>query len=277
MPVTFQISIKAPTAAVRSQIDALFPSRANPQVRDFASFCERIGSNLAVAAGMWGGHFNSNERVEIEVNFEDTDSGRAGGRSKDSVSIGPSARYPGKSLIMEGAAAQIAGRGQPTTPGILITIPPNTYTSEQVWFDPDPVGRSQPVPTGLVDAVTLFLHEMAHGLGFNGRLVQDPERPNQSGKPDEEWVSTYDECVQFDGSNFFFDGPSAMAANGGLKVPLGDSQRENNNYHHVGNDAGRCDSCRSDLMTAFPWDVGRRYTISSLDLAILKDTGLPVL
>jgi len=32
-------------------------------------------------------------------------------------------------------------------------------------------------------------------------------------------VSTSDECVRFDGTNFFFDGPLAVAENGCLSVP----------------------------------------------------------
>jgi hypothetical protein len=277
MSVTFLISITPPADDVIFKIEGLLRNAPSPAVSDFAGFCVLIKRNLEVAAGMWGRCFRSEERVELEIRFKDTDSELAGGRSKGSADFGKSKRYPGKTLIMEGAAYQIAGYGMPTDPGILIELPASEYLTHHVWLDPDAIGGSQPVPEGRLDAVTLFLHEMAHGLGFNGRLVQDPGRAKQWGEPEEDRVSTYDEWVQFDGKNFFFDGPFAMAENGGVKVPLSDRRGDNNDHHHIGNDAGQCALGRSDLMTGYPWKVGHRYCISRLDLAILKDAHLPIL
>lgn len=77
-------------------------------------------------------------------------------------------------------------------------------------------------------------------------------------------------------TNFFFVGAAAMAENDGHKVPLRDYRGGNNTYTHVGNDGGACPVGRSDLMTGYPWKTGFRYAISRLDLAILKDVGLPV-
>src|SRR5207245_1378378 len=72
-----------------------------------------------------------------------------------------------------------------------------------------------------VDAVTLFLHEMAHALGFNGRFIQEHDAPpDQWRPPTEEWISTYDESVVRDGRNYFFVGASAVEENDGSKVPL---------------------------------------------------------
>jgi hypothetical protein len=118
---------------------------------------------------------------------------------------------------------------------------------------------------------------MGHALGFNGWLVQPENTPADDwGPPPEDAISKYDEQVEKDGNNFFFVGPSAVAENDGHKVPLSDYRGENNTYHHVGNDAGKCPVGRSDLMTGFPWKTGFRYAISRLDLAILKDVGLPI-
>jgi hypothetical protein len=275
--VTFSVSITQPTDAVKSKIDNLLRAEPNRAADDFDGLCKLIASNLSVAAGLWGRCFHSDERVSIEVVFNNSGRELAGGSSKGSERVDDSKRYPGKILIMEGAAYQIAGLGTPLDPGIVIELPVNSYLTHDIWFDPDAVGGSQPVPDApVVDAVTLFLHEMTHALGINGRLVQNSAKAGQNGQPAEQWVSTFDECVRFDGKNFFFDGPSAVAENGGLDVPLSDGKSPNNTYTHIGNDAGKCALGRCDLMTGYPWKVGHRYCISRLDLAILKDVGLPI-
>jgi hypothetical protein len=284
MPVKFSLTITPPQGALKAELERLLVAARHP-AGDFDGLAAMMESNFKVAAIQWGGCFNSEASVDVEIDFKqaENDDEGAGTGSKGFVNLPRApARYPGMHLIMDGAAAQIAGAGNPNIPGISITLAVSKYLTQQVWFDPDPVGRSQPVPAGLVDGVTLFLHEMGHGLGFNGRLVQASDVPIAKwGKPQDDVVSTFDDQVEFDGANFFFHGPSAMAVNDGQPVPLSDLQGDdvrgrNNNYCHVGNDAGTCMWCRCDLMTGYPWEVGRRYGISRLDLAMLKDVGLPV-
>jgi hypothetical protein len=134
----------------------------------------------SVAAALWGRCFRSEECVLIEVLF-DAERELASGSSKDFGELGPSNRYPGKTLMMEGAAYQIAGKGAPADPGITIGLPVNDYLTAQIWFDRDAAGRSQDVPDGRVDAVTLFLHEMGHALGFNGRLADQGATQGSNG------------------------------------------------------------------------------------------------
>ena len=109
---------------------------------------------------------------------------------------------------------------------------------------------------------------MGHALGFNGWLVQPEDSPADQWGPaaDGAAIGTFDEHVERDGDYFFFVGAAAMA----------DYRGGNNTYTHVGNDGGPCPMGRSDLMTGYPWKTGFRYAISRLDLAILKDLGLPV-
>jgi hypothetical protein len=78
-------------------------------------------------------------------------------------------------------------------------------------------------------------------------------------------VSTYDQHVRFENERFWFHGEAARSVYGGA-VPL--TQPPNNNYHHV--------ECIKDLMNGIEFCSGHRYEISDLDLAILKDVGLPI-
>ena len=276
MPVTFAISITQPPDDVKLRIEELLRKMPEPAAADFAGLRNLVESNLSVAAGLWGRCFRADERVAIEVVFNGVDPVRADGRSKGAADVGISKRYPGKTLIMEGAAYQIVHHRAPPQPGIVIELPVNDYLTDEMWFDPDAAGGSQDVPDDRVDAVTVFLHEMAHAFGFNGRLNQDPARPDLWGQATQPVVSTFDERVRFHDGNFFFDGPSAVAENGGLVVPLSDRRGNNNDYSHIGNGAGKCPLGHCDLMTGYPWKRGHRYCISRLDLAILQDVGLPI-
>jgi hypothetical protein len=274
MSVKFPITVTPPRGADRTKLDDLLSAAGRP---DYAELEELITRNLQVAVAMWARCFHSNAEVAIEVTFDPT-ADRAGGSSKGNGEFGLSQRYSNKTVVMEGAAYEIAGLGTPSIAGISIALPINDYLTNGIWFDPDATRGSQEVPDGKrVDAVTLFLHEMAHALGFNGFLVQPKNTPaDRWGPPAHNYVSRYDEQVERVGNHFFFAGPSATGENDGRMVPLSDHRKCNNDYHHIGNDAGPCPVGRSDLMTGYPWKTGFRYAISRLDLAILKDVGLPV-
>lgn len=138
----------------------------------------------------------------------------------------------------------------------------------EFWWDPDLRARSAPVPAGKLDALSVVLHELGHALAFNGWI--DPKTGRLGGTH----VSTFDQWVRWDGRDFFFHGPAAVRVHG-KPVPLG---RTVNNYHHVGEerpgvapDAG----LRADLMTGYRFQWATRYSVTPLDVAILKDCGLP--
>jgi hypothetical protein len=291
MALQFHVTIPPPPDIILGTIETLLANHSVPSARDFTSLCQSIESNLNAACQFWASYIDSAAKIWVEVHFCDPAcNGLASGRSFSAIDIkNPdstptmSTPRPDYKLIHEGAAYAIVKNLQtPHLPngdslGILINLPPNNYLTQTMWFDPNPLARSKMVPRDRLDAVTLFLHELAHALGMNGRLEQSGPNmgnPKQEGAPPHP-ISKYDEHVKFNRGDFFFHGPTAMAENHNLPVPLG--RAPNNNYHHVGNDSGqRCDCCRCDLMTAFPWMHGWRYYISRLDLAILKDVGLPI-
>jgi hypothetical protein len=42
------------------------------------------------------------------------------------------------------------------------------YLRNELWFDPDPVARTAPVPPGRTDAMSVALHELGHIIAYNG-------------------------------------------------------------------------------------------------------------
>jgi len=106
---------------------------------------------------------------------------------------------------------------------------------------------------------------MGHIIGFNGW------KNGTNGLLPSNYESTFDEKTIFNGSNLFFTGASAVAVYGG-NIPL-----TYNNYGHLGNNSPRPGSnLVPDLMNGVVYNRGSRYNISSLDLAILSDIGLPI-
>jgi hypothetical protein len=114
--------------------------------------------------------------------------------------------------------------------------------------------------------MSTFLHEFGHALAFRGwRDSFDGTLPGDYGSP-------FDSHTIFSGGDFFFVGPRATDLYGG-PVPL-----TYGNHKHFGNDPPRPGSnLVPDLMNGVRGIRGRRYYISPLDLAVLIDSGLPVI
>ena len=112
-------------------------------------------------------------------------------------------------------------------PDLQINFGIDGYLQNELWFDPDPVGRSVAVPINQTDARSVVLHELGHALGFNGW------RDGSTGALPGSYQSTFDAYSQLAaspaGTVLQFTGPQAMAVYGG-GVPL-----TFGNYSHVGN------------------------------------------
>ncbi len=150
------------------------------------------------------------------------------------------------------------------------------------WFDPSGANRSGTVPSNQLDFISVALHEMTHGLGFNGyRAITG----SQYGQLPSGYESAYDALTQFGaGGNpnvLYFVGPRAEEVYGG-PVPLtsvGPSAfLSDENFNHVGNPQGLPGSELGgvDLMNGVVFRYGTRYDLGTLDRAILADTGWSV-
>ncbi len=52
-------------------------------------------------------------------------------------------------------------------PDVIITVDP-IYLTGELSFDPTPFDNLRDVVRNKTDAINVFLHEIGHGLGFNG-------------------------------------------------------------------------------------------------------------
>jgi len=229
----------------------------------FTAFYDEIATNAMAAGVEWATHLAGNASIEVKVAFDDVIPTATGG-SVTSSFVGVS---NGFNIFEQGAAAEVRTGIDPNgaDPDAIITLGTN-YLVNELWFDPQPTFRTEPIPAGRTDAYSVFLHEFGHIYAFNG--FRDPF----TGMLPADYASTYDDQIFFDGENFFFLGPFAMAVYGG-PVPL-----TFGNYVHVANLFPRPgEDLLLDLMNGVVFFRDTRYDISPLDLAIFADVGLPLL
>ena len=229
----------------------------------FSSFYDGIVSHTRAAGDDWSQHLAGSASLEVLVQFDPQVSTALGGSLATSVvgSAGPIR------IVEQGATSELRTGIDPngTTPDVIFILG-SSYLANDLWFDPDPSARTAPVPVGAVDAMSVFLHEFGHVFAFNG--ARDPTTGELPGPIE----STFDVHTTFENGNFFFTGPRATGLYGG-PVPL-----TFGNYKHLGNEPPLAGAdLIPDLMNGVSFVRGTRYDISSLDVAVFADVGVPVL
>ena len=229
----------------------------------YTSYYAPIQSDLLAAAQDWSQYLLGQASLQLIVRF-DPNTTRAGGRSATTVFAGTDGAL---NVFQQGMASEILTGVDPngSSPDGEIFLQPS-YMMNELWFDPDPTHRSNPVPADRTDAVSVFIHELGHAFSFIGwRNSFDGTLPGN-------YESTFDRYTVFDGANLFFTGSHAEALYGG-PVPI-----TYGNDYHFGNQPPRLGAdLIPDLMNGIVFYRGTRYDISALDLAVLSDTGLSVI
>jgi Cadherin domain/RTX calcium-binding nonapeptide repeat (4 copies) len=229
----------------------------------FGSYAQLVQTDLAYAGSIWSSFFNSTASIEVQVNIEQTASNTANGTAATSVFLGTS---NGANLFRFGTIDEMLTGHDPNGSAVdaVINIDPD-YVNQWLYFDPNPSPTS-PVPANKIDAVELFEHELGHAFGFNGFSDVSSGTLNSSS------LSTFDVFVTMVNGVPYFTGPRAEAVYGG-PVPL-----TVGNFYHVGNTAGHPGSdLLGDLMNGVVSGAGKSPGPSALDLAILADSGVPML
>jgi FG-GAP-like repeat len=229
--------------------------------RTYANYYEAIQSNIVAAGLNWNKYIHGSGNLDINVDFALTGTSVATGGSSFVFSDS------GNALILQSVASEKLSTGidqNGAEADVSISINPAFLSGSQaIWFDPDPLTRTTPIPIYKTDAVSVFTHELGHALGFIGF------KNEINGTLPANYQSAFDQKTSFDGTNFFFTGTRATAVYGG-SVPL-----TFGSISHLGNDAPRPGSNLLTDMMAPIAILGRNY-ISKLDLAILADCGLPI-
>jgi FG-GAP-like repeat/FG-GAP repeat len=213
------------------------------------------------AALDWGVYIGGLGSIDIQINIASTASMRASGGANAVVQW---ATDGSRIVYQNGTIAELVNGVDPngSASDLTITIDPS-YLQNELWLDPDPFNASA-IPVNRTDAVSIFRHELGHAFGIEGYRSSSGTLPSG-------FETTWDRLVQInsDGSASFV-GADATAAYGGV-VPVTTLQN-GEQYFHLGNGA---DAASSDLMNGIVFNRGVSYDISHLDVAILRDLGVP--
>ena len=226
------------------------------------SLYSAIDMHVGAALATWGASLPGSANVAVRVDISDA-TPRATGTSATSGFVRAA---PSHNIFEQGLAYELRTGIDPNgaAADVVLTFNPN-YLANELWFDPSPTLRSATVAGNRTDAMSVFLHEFGHAIGFNGWGDE------LTGTPPATYRSTWDDLVSYDGANTFFNGAMAVSLYG-APVPI----TYGNNFH-LGNLTGPGASLLPDLMNGVVFNRGTRYNVSSLDLAILSDMGVGVL
>ena len=186
---------------------------------------------------------------------------------------GPSALMPTGTLdgrTLETPAALYELRTGSHLPGFSSDIVVNVPSSAlgELYFDPNPAAGDSiaSVAPSEYDGITVFRHELTHGLGFISL------RDTSTGVlgPMETAFDHYS-SITSTGADYFM-GPNAEAVYGAA-VPL-TTIKNGEQYSHLGNSLSG--PLASDLMSGTGIQNGVTHQVSALDFAILHDIGVPV-
>lgn len=227
-----------------------------------AAQAELVLANVRGAMEIFSRHVTGLGTLDVVVSMDL--SGRAVGSGRSLVAVTKEV-VNGKTVIHEGAVAELLSGVDPNGASydIEINLPPD-YLNKSLWLDPDPLTRSVAVQSGRFDAVSFFLHEIGHALGFNGR------GDGNTGVVTGNFLSTYDALVATQNGVPVFTGANAVAVYGG-PVPLATGAI--NNYTHYGRVSA--DGLDLSLMEGSAYAPnGVRWYLDAIDLAIFRDLGM---
>ena len=237
--------------------------------------------------------------IEIVISIDDIPT--ANGGSTTTAFIG---MIDGRDTFEQGVARELRLNEDPNMgePDGHITIGLD-YLRNELWFDPDPVLRTAPVPGNRTDAMSTMLHELGHIIAYNGWADLT------TGAPNPDYWSIFDSWF-VSGASPVFAGPAATAAWGappeltignifhwanaaqqvegaqtrcvaepvfwrwGAPVPSVCSVPPSADAPHGANGTDGSPGLVNQLMNGVVFYRGTRYDISSLDIGVLRDVGL---
>jgi hypothetical protein len=223
-------------------------------------------TDLQAALDDWSHYIAGQGTLVVQLNITSTATGRANGGSTSVVSNGVTA--DGKQLVEQSSVYELlTGQHAPgDASDITINVDP-AYVGT-LFLNPSPGGPAQAIPGNEVDAVSVFRHELAHSFGILGYYNQDGSLLFGGA-----YRSKFDTLVQIgSGGSAYFVGPTAKAVYG-APIPL-TTDSTTQNYYHFANSVS--DPLGQDLMNGQFFYYGTSYPISTVDVAVLQDIGVPL-
>lgn len=215
-------------------------------------------ADMRAAMAAWAGHLQGLGTLTVQVNISDMNNSSllADGAPSCGVAAGP---LDGRTLVTLSSESELStGVHMSDQADIVVNI--NSQNLGRLYL-----GGGSVVPSGQYDGLSLFEHEIAHGLGLAGETTQQ----GALGSDEELW----DHYLTNIGGVEYFTGPNAEKVAGGpvaVTYNLGNGE----DYAHLAN--SRADPNANDLMSGLGLPAGTSRPISDIDLAILADVGAPI-
>jgi hypothetical protein len=286
----FTVSQSGSLATIRNTGGA--PARQDFQftisVNDTASITvddeTKIVNDLSAAALDWAQYVTGYAPLRIQLNISNNPapgSELANGGFTTSVATGQIVNgatiFIPSSLYALTTGSYIAGIASDIVINLPL-VPGSLNSSGGLYVNPTPFAGNGTVPASQFDLLTVFRHEIAHGLGFSGFT----DTTNGSLGSAATLFDTYIQQTVVSGTitaaNFI--GPNAEAAYGallgtGIPTPVPLTLLNNGeNFFHVANTA--TETLGADLLSGVGLPNGTFRGISAVDLAMMQDIGLPV-
>jgi len=244
-----------------------------------------ILADLTAAAANWGQYITGAVPLRVSLTIGGSGAfgnelalGSPGALLPTGETVGGDPLYEPDSTVALVGGSYAAG----TTSDVAITLFASAANLASFDFN---TNQAAAVPAGEYDLVSILMHEFAHGLGLIG--VVDTLNPTIASPPVAAGsaISTYDQFITttiVSGATIaFFTGANAETAYGALlgtntptPVPLTLLAGDQENFYHFANAAG--DPLGKDLMSGIGLGTGTAVAISTVDLAVLQDIGVPV-
>ncbi len=239
----------------------------------------QIVSNLEKAISDWGQYVTGHAPLRIALTLSNLTEGSRLAEASITATIRTGEIISGQTIAMPSSiyALTTGNYISGTAADVNMTVFLGGSNLSNLFIDPDPYDAGS-IPSLKFDLTTVFRHEMGHGLGIYGLTT-----PTTGVKTSQSTLyDVYTTTVLNSGTvtSATFTGPNAMAAYGtflGTNTPTAiplTAQSGDQNLYHIANST--TEPLGTDLMNGIGIPTGTSMPISMVDLAILRDVGLPV-
>ena len=235
-----------------------------------------IVADLQAALARWGQYITGAAPLRIALTITNTTNGAIVASAGPATTTPSGVTIGGKSIVTPSSmfALNSGNYVQGSTSDINVSVLGGGTNIASLYINPTP-STPGTVPAGKIDLLSILTHEIAHGLGFIGLIDSTTGVAGAN-------IELFDQNLQIATTNGTVSAATFMGANAeaayatligtnvATPVPM-NSVTPGSQLYHVANLSS--DPLGNDLMfPSLPQGVSR--SISSVDLAILRDSGI---